>query len=81
MNTLQLIPSPTNHPHNYNTVTSSVSLLVVGAVKDKLFKVVIVGGGVAGLFLTHCVEEAGIDYVMLKKGLKAYKVLPIVVIQ
>lgn len=62
-------------------VTQSVSIPVAGAVKDKPFKVVIVGGGVAGLSLTHCLEEAGIDYVMLKRGLKAYKELPIVVIQ
>jgi hypothetical protein len=41
---------------------------------------VIVGEGVAGLSLTHCLEEAGIDHVMLKRGLKAYKELPIVVI-
>jgi 2-polyprenyl-6-methoxyphenol hydroxylase-like FAD-dependent oxidoreductase len=52
-------------------VTQSVSIPVAGAVKDKPFKVVIVGGGVAGLSLAHCLEKAGIDYVMLEKGVIA----------
>ncbi|CAG7973293.1 unnamed protein product [Penicillium olsonii] len=36
-------------------------------VKPKPFKVVIVGGSVAGLTLAHCLSRAGIDYVVLEK--------------
>nr|BDO47155.1 FAD-dependent monooxygenase BrvE [Penicillium bialowiezense] len=35
--------------------------------KPKPFKVVIVGGSVAGLTLAHCLSRAGIDYVVLEK--------------
>ncbi|KAI8630518.1 hypothetical protein F5Y19DRAFT_48544 [Xylariaceae sp. FL1651] len=39
--------------------------------KDKPFRVIIVGGGVAGLSLAHCLEKAGLDYVLLEKGVIA----------
>ena len=39
--------------------------------KDKPFRVVIIGGGVAGLGLAHSLELAGIDYVLLEKGVVA----------
>ncbi|KAL2220239.1 hypothetical protein M432DRAFT_608525 [Thermoascus aurantiacus ATCC 26904] len=32
------------------------------------FKVIIAGGGVVGLFLALCLEQAGIDYVLFEKG-------------
>jgi 2-polyprenyl-6-methoxyphenol hydroxylase-like FAD-dependent oxidoreductase len=35
--------------------------------KSRDFKVVIVGGGVAGLTLAHCLERIGIDYVVLER--------------
>lgn len=35
------------------------------------FKAIIVGAGVAGLTLAHCLEKAGIDYVVLDKGVVA----------
>lgn len=31
------------------------------------FKVIIVGGAVAGLTLAHCLDQAGIDYILLEK--------------
>lgn len=31
------------------------------------FKVIIVGGGVGGLTLAHCLDRAGIDYLLLDK--------------
>ncbi|CRG87305.1 FAD binding domain protein [Talaromyces islandicus] len=31
------------------------------------FKVVIVGGGITGLTLAHCLDRAGVDYVLLEK--------------
>ena len=31
------------------------------------FKVIVVGGSIAGLVLAHCLEKAGIDYVVLEK--------------
>ena len=31
-------------------------------------KVIIVGGSIAGLTLAHCLERAGIEYVVLEKG-------------
>ena len=34
---------------------------------DKKFKVIIVGGSIAGLTLAHCLDRAGIDYVVLEK--------------
>ncbi|KAJ2980239.1 hypothetical protein NUW58_g7001 [Xylaria curta] len=42
-----------------------------GPVKDKPFKVIIVGGGVAGLALAHCLEKANVDYILLEKGVIA----------
>ncbi|KAK8012296.1 FAD/NAD(P)-binding domain-containing protein [Apiospora marii] len=39
--------------------------------KDGPFKVIIVGGGVAGLSLAHCLEKANIDYTILDKGVIA----------
>lgn len=39
--------------------------------KDNPFKVVIVGGGVAGLTLAHSLDKANIDYVILDKGIVA----------
>ncbi|EEP76514.1 predicted protein [Uncinocarpus reesii 1704] len=33
------------------------------------FRVIVVGAGVAGLTLAHCLEKAGIDYVVLEKGI------------
>ncbi|KAI1126927.1 hypothetical protein F5Y10DRAFT_293278 [Nemania abortiva] len=42
-----------------------------GPVKDKPFKVIIVGGGVGGLSLAHCLEKANIDYILLEKGVIA----------
>lgn len=38
---------------------------------DEPFRVVIVGGGVAGLSLAHCLEKANIDYILLEKGVIA----------
>lgn len=35
------------------------------------FKVVIVGAGIAGLTLAHCLDKANIDYVLLDKGVVA----------
>lgn len=32
------------------------------------FKVIIVGGGLAGLGLAHCLTQAGIDYVVLERN-------------
>lgn len=32
------------------------------------FKVIIVGGGLAGLGLAHCFTKAGIDYVVLERN-------------
>lgn len=32
------------------------------------FKVIIVGGGLAGLGLAHCLSKAGIDYVVLERS-------------
>lgn len=32
------------------------------------FKVIIVGGGPAGLGLAHCLSKAGIDYVVLERS-------------
>ncbi|KAK7931126.1 FAD binding domain protein [Apiospora marii] len=32
------------------------------------FRVIIVGGGVAGLTAAHCLHQAGIDYVILERG-------------
>ncbi|KAK0644427.1 hypothetical protein B0T16DRAFT_331705 [Cercophora newfieldiana] len=43
----------------------------MAAAKDKPFKVLIVGGGVGGLTLAHCLEKANIDYVVLDKGIIA----------
>ncbi|KAL3471460.1 hypothetical protein BJX99DRAFT_237342 [Aspergillus californicus] len=34
---------------------------------DPTFKVVIIGGSIAGLTLAHCLHRAGIDYVVLEK--------------
>jgi 2-polyprenyl-6-methoxyphenol hydroxylase-like FAD-dependent oxidoreductase len=31
------------------------------------FKVIIVGGSIAGLTLAHCLSKAGIDYIVLEK--------------
>ena len=31
------------------------------------FRVIVVGGSVAGLSLAHCLQRAGIDYVVLEK--------------
>lgn len=36
--------------------------------KEAPFKVIIVGAGVTGLTLAHCLAKAGIDYVLLDKG-------------
>lgn len=35
--------------------------------KDR-FRVIIVGGSVAGLTLAHCLQQAGIDHVVLEKN-------------
>ncbi|KAL4775263.1 hypothetical protein BDW60DRAFT_204529 [Aspergillus nidulans var. acristatus] len=35
------------------------------------FRVIIVGAGVAGLTLAHCLDRAGIDYLVLDKGIVA----------
>lgn len=35
------------------------------------FKVIIVGAGVTGLTLAHCLEKANVDYVILDKGVVA----------
>ncbi|KAB8277036.1 hypothetical protein BDV30DRAFT_235282 [Aspergillus minisclerotigenes] len=35
------------------------------------FRVIIVGAGVAGLTLAHCLDKAGIDYLVLDKGIVA----------
>lgn len=35
------------------------------------FRVIIVGAGVAGLTLAHCLDKAGIDYLVLDKGVVA----------
>ncbi len=35
------------------------------------FKVIIIGAGVTGLTLAHCLSKAGIDYVLLDKGIVA----------
>lgn len=35
---------------------------------NRLLKVVIVGGSVAGLTLANCLEKAGIEYVLLERG-------------
>lgn len=32
------------------------------------FKVIVVGGGLAGLGLAHCLTKAGIDYVVLERN-------------
>lgn len=34
---------------------------------SELFKVIIIGGSIAGLTLAHCLDKAGIDYVVLEK--------------
>ena len=34
---------------------------------DASFKVIIVGGSIAGLILAHCLERANIDYLVLEK--------------
>ena len=34
--------------------------------EQKQFKVLIVGGGIAGLTLSHCLSKAGIDHVVLE---------------
>lgn len=34
---------------------------------SKKFKVVIIGGSIAGLTLAHCLSKLGIDYVVLEK--------------
>lgn len=36
---------------------------------EKPFKVIIVGGSIAGLSLAHCLDRAGIDYVVLDRQL------------
>ncbi|KAJ8106601.1 hypothetical protein ONZ43_g7012 [Nemania bipapillata] len=47
------------------------SQVSTGPTKDKPFKVIIVGGGVGGLSLAHCLEKANIDYILLEKGVIA----------
>ena len=34
---------------------------------EKHFKVIIVGGSIAGLTLAHCLDHAGVDYVVLER--------------
>jgi FAD dependent monooxygenase len=34
---------------------------------DASFKVIIIGGSITGLTLAHCLDHAGIDYVVLEK--------------
>lgn len=34
---------------------------------EKTFKVIIVGGSIAGLTLAHCLDRAGIEYVVLER--------------
>lgn len=42
-----------------------------GETNGSSFKVIIVGAGVAGLTLAHCLERASIDYLVLDKGVIA----------
>lgn len=35
--------------------------------KQPPFKVIIIGGSIVGLTLAHCLDHAGIDYVVLEK--------------
>lgn len=44
------------------------AVMAAKAQKDDPFKVVIMGGGVAGLTLAHCLEKANIDYLLLERG-------------
>ena len=39
--------------------------------RDKPFRVIVVGAGVAGLVLAHAMEKANIDYVLVDKGVVA----------
>lgn len=39
--------------------------------ESSAFKVIIVGAGVTGLTLAHCLAKAGIDFVLLDKGVVA----------
>jgi FAD dependent monooxygenase len=39
----------------------------LGVMEPKRFKVIIVGGSVAGLTLAHCLDRLGVDYVVLEK--------------
>lgn len=36
--------------------------------EDSNFRVIIVGGSVAGLVLAHCLNRAGIEHLILEKG-------------
>lgn len=42
-----------------------------GTLKPRPFRVVIVGAGVAGLAISHALVKAGIDHVVLEKGVVA----------
>lgn len=34
---------------------------------DRRFRVVVIGGGVAGLTASHCLQKAGIDHIVLER--------------
>lgn len=43
----------------------------MGSSSEKPFRVIVVGGGVAGLTAAHALQRANIDYVVLEKGIIA----------
>ncbi|KAF9179046.1 hypothetical protein BGZ51_008159 [Haplosporangium sp. Z 767] len=57
----------------HHTFSSSSSALPYSAHHEEpTFKIVIVGAGVGGLMLGHCLERAGIDYVILERHQKQH---------
>jgi 2-polyprenyl-6-methoxyphenol hydroxylase-like FAD-dependent oxidoreductase len=49
-------------------VTSFTFILYISASKKMGFKVIIVGGGLSGLGLAHCLTKAGIDFIVLERS-------------
>lgn len=56
------ILSSTTHPVHQQPLHGDKTRPTMG------FKVIIVGGGLAGLGLAHCLTKAGIDFLVLERG-------------